>query len=70
MEWIIFVMLCVGFYGLLRLMDNAFGEENARRRRIRRMERTQDHALQEAEELIVFDQTLTREALVRVWEEI
>lgn len=51
-------------------MDNAFAEENARRRRIRRMEHTQDHALQEAEELIVFDQTLTREALVRVWEEI
>lgn len=69
-NWIFVGIMCLAFFGLLKLLDNAFAEENARRRRIRRMEKNQDHAMQEAENLLVFDQTLTREHLVRVWEEI
>ena len=69
-NWIFVAIMCLAFAGLLKLLDNAFAEENARRRRIRRLEKNQDHAMQEAQELLVFDQTLTREHLVRVWEEI
>lgn len=69
-DWILVAILCLAFGVLLKLLDNAFAEENARRRRNRRQKKNQVHAMQEAENLIVFDQTLTREHLVRVWEEI
>lgn len=67
---IVIIAFSVAFLGLLKLMDNAFAEENARRRRIRRMERTQDKAMQDACDLLVFDQTMTREHLIRAWEKI
>ena len=70
MSWAIVIGLCLAFGGLLKLMDNAFAEENARQRRIRRLEKNQDHAMQEAENLLVFDQTLTQEQLIREWEKI
>lgn len=70
MHWAMVIGLCVAFGVLLKLMDNAFAEENARLRRIRRLEKAQEHAMHTAEDLLVFDQTMTREQLVRVWEEI
>lgn len=70
MNWIFIIILCVAFLGILKLFDNAFAEELMRRKRARRLQKSQIHAMQSAEELIVFDQTLTREALVRVWEEL
>jgi hypothetical protein len=69
-SWIFVAIMCLAFAGLLKLLDNAFAEENARRRRIRRLEKSQEHAMRSAEDLLVFDQTMTREHLVRVWEEI
>lgn len=69
-NWIFVGIMCLAFAGLLKLLDNAFAEENARRRRIRRLEKNQEHAMRSAEDLLVFDQTMTREHLVRVWEEI
>ena len=70
MHWVMVIGLCVAFGALLKLMDNAFAEENARQRRIRRLEKSQDHAMQEAKNLRVFDQTLTQEQLIREWEKI
>lgn len=70
MHWAMVIGLCVAFAILLKLMDNAFAEENARQRRIRRLEKSQEHAMRSAEDLLVFDQTMTREQLVRTWEEI
>lgn len=70
MNWIIVLILCVAFLVILKLFDNALAEELMRRKRARRLQKSQIHAMQSAEELIVFDQTLTREHLVRVWEEI
>lgn len=70
MNWLIVLILCAAFLGILKLLDNALAEELMRRKRARRLQKSQIHAMQSAEELIVFDQTLTREALVRVWEEL
>lgn len=70
MHWAMVIGLCVAFGCLLKLMDNAFAEENARQRRIRRLEKNQDHAMQEAANLRVFDQTLTQEQLIREWEKM
>ncbi len=70
MHWFMVIGLCLAFGCLLKLMDNAFAEENARQRRIRRLEKAQEHAMRSAEDLLVFDQTMTREQLVRTWEEI
>ena len=70
MHWAMVIGLCLAFGVLLKLMDNAFAEENARQRRIRRLEKNQDHAMQEAANLRVFNQTLTQEQLIREWEKI
>lgn len=70
MHWVMVIGLCVAFAILLKLLDNAFAEENARQRRIRRLEKAQEYAMRSAEDLLVFDQTMTREQLVRTWEEI
>ena len=68
--WLVFLLLCVGFYGILRLLENAFGEALQPRKRARRLQKSQAQALRNAEDWIVFDKTLTREALMRVWEEL
>lgn len=70
MHWVMVIGLCLAFGCLLKLMDNAFAEENARLRRIRRLEKSQEHAMRSAEDLRVFDQTLTQEQLIREWEKI
>ena len=70
MHWVMVIVLCVAFVILLKLMDNAFAEENARQRRLRRLEKSQEHAMRSAEDLRVFDQTLTREQLIREWEKM
>lgn len=70
MHWFMVIGLCVAFGCLLKLMDNAFAEENARLRRLRRLEKSQEHAMRSAEDLRVFDQTLTQEQLIREWEKI
>ncbi len=68
--WLVFLLLCAGFYGILRLLDNAFGEALQPRKRAKRLQKSQTQALRNAEDWIIFDQTLTREALMRVWEEL
>jgi hypothetical protein len=68
--WLVFLLLCAGFYGILRLLENAFGEALQPRKRARRLKKSQEQALRNAEDWIAFDQTLTREHLVRTWEEI
>jgi hypothetical protein len=68
--WLVFLLLCVGFYGILRLADNALGEALAPRKRAKRLQKSQTQALRNAEDWIVFDQTLTREKLVRDWKEL
>lgn len=70
MHWAMVIGLCLAFGALLKLMDNAFAEENARLRRIRRLEKSQEHAMRSAEDMLAFDQTMTREQLVRTWEDI
>jgi hypothetical protein len=70
MHWAMVIGLCLAFGCLLKLMDNAFAEENARQRRIRRLEKSQEHAMRSAEDLRVFDQTLTQEQLIREWEKM
>lgn len=69
-NWIFVGIMCLAFFGLLKLLDNAFAEENARRRRDRRLEKNQEHALECAEDLRNFDEILTKERLIRAWEEI
>lgn len=70
MNWIFIIILCVAFLGILKLLDNVIAEELMHIKRARRLQKSQDHAMRAAEDLIVFDQTLTREALVRVWREL
>ena len=70
MHGVLVIGLCVAFGVLLKLMDNAFAEENARQRRIRRLEKAQEHAMRSDEDLRVFDQTLAQEQLIREWEKI
>lgn len=70
MNWIFIIILCAAFLGILKLLDNALAEENARRRRIRRLKKNQDHALECAEDLRNFDKILTKERLIRAWEEL
>lgn len=69
-SYLVLLVLCIAFVGILKLVDVAFAEENSRRRRIRRLQKSQDWAMTEAEQLIVFDQTLTREHLIREWEKM
>lgn len=68
--WLTVILLCIAFGVLLKLMDNVLDEELANRRKARRMKRQQARAMEVAEELITFDQTLTREHLIRAWEKV
>lgn len=68
--WFVFLLLCAGFYGILWLLDNALGEALQPRKRARRLQKSQAQALRNAEDWIIFDQTLTREKLVRDWKEL
>ena len=68
--WLVFLLLCAGFYGILRLADNALGEALQPRKRAKRLQKSQTQALRNAEDCIVCDQTLTREKLVRDWKEL
>lgn len=68
--WLTVIFLCIWFCGLLKLTAIAIDEELAPRRKARRMKRQQARAMEVAEDLIVFDQTMTREHLIRVWEEM
>lgn len=68
--WFVFLLLCAGFYGILWLADNALGEALAPRKRAKRLQKSQTQALRNAEDWIIFDQTLTREKLVRDWKEL
>ena len=68
--WGIVILLCIWFCGLLKLMANALDEELTQKRKACSMKRQQARAVEVAEELIMFDQTMTREHLMKVWEEM
>lgn len=70
MNWIFMIILCAAFLGILKLLDNALAEELMRRKRARRLQKSQDHAMVVAEDLRNFDEVLTKERLIRVWEEL
>ena len=68
--WLTVILLCIAFGVLMKLVDNVLDEELAPRRKARRMKRQQAKAMEVAKDLIMFDQTLTREHLIRVWEKV
>lgn len=70
MNWVFIIILCAAFLGILKLLDNAIAEELMRRKRTRRLQKSQDHAMVVAEDLRNFDEVLTKERLIRVWEEL
>ena len=70
MNWIFIIILCAAFLGILKLLDNALAEELMRRKRVRRLQKSQDRAMVVAEDLRNFDEVLTKERLIHVWEEL